>query len=133
MPKNVKSLKNSERNTESVKKRDLVLKMDGTIYGKAVKLLGDCNFTIQCYDGVERLCHLRKKIKRDERIQLGSIVLVGLRDYQDSKGDIIFVYTREDEMELRKMEEIPSDSKDDLGNEEDDMGDDKGSFNFEDI
>ncbi len=109
MPKNVKSLKNSERNNDVVKRREMVLKMDGTVYGKAIKLLGDCNFTIQCYDGMERLCHLRKKIKRDGRIQLGSIVLVGLRDYQESKGDIIFVYTREEEAELRKMEEIPID------------------------
>jgi translation initiation factor 1A len=132
MPKNVKSLKNSERNTDSVKKRELVVKMDGTVYGKAVKLLGDCNFTIQCYDGIERLCHLRRKIKRDERIVLGSVVLVGLRDYQDAKGDIIFVYSREEEMELRKMDEIPSESNDDLIDDDSDVQKDD-TFDFEAI
>jgi translation initiation factor 1A len=53
------------------------------------------------------MCHIRKSIKRSEKVIVGSIVLVGLRDYQDQKGDIVFVYSREHEMILKKTKEIP--------------------------
>jgi len=83
MPKNTKSKKNSDRKNEvQVNKKEIVLKFQNTEYGKVVKLLGDCNFTVKCADKIERLCHLRKGIKRDERVLINSLVLVGLRDYQ---------------------------------------------------
>ena len=131
MPKNTKSMKNSSKRSEQVKK-ELVIKFEDTEYGRITKLLGDCNFTVKCFDDKERLCHLRKKIKKGERALVNSLVLVGLRDYQDSKADIIYVYTRQQELELKKMgEEI------DNGSSEPDMFgeeiDENVEFDFEEI
>lgn len=107
MPKNVKSKKNSDKKQVKAK-REIVFssQVEYTVYGQAKKILGDCNFMVQCFDGIERLCHIRKKVRRDI-VQLDSIVLVGLRDYQDGKADIIFVYNREEINELKKLNEIP--------------------------
>lgn len=87
-------------------KNELLFKIDGSIYGQVTKILGDCNFMVFCFDGMERLCHIRKSIRR-QTVCMGSIVLVGLRDYQDNKGDIILVYSREHVAELKRLKEIP--------------------------
>lgn len=133
MPKNEKSKKNSEKGEVVKKNREMIYAKDieGTVYGKAVKILGECNFTIFCFDGHERLCHLRKTIKRSEKIVLDSIVLVGLRDYQDSKGDIVYVYSRDQESILKKANEIPNLSNNDDKN--DSENDEDTGFDFDNI
>lgn len=135
MPKNVKTKKNSDKKQVKVK-RQIVLssEIEHTVYGQAKKILGDCNFIINCFDGVERMCHIRKKIKRDI-VQLDSIVLIGLRDYQEEKGDIIFVYTRDEVNELKRLNEIPENAGVGrlLGDEEDNKEDQEIGYNFDDI
>ena len=109
MPKGDKGRKNGTTRTVREKaKSELLLKFDGTIYGQCIRILGECNFTVFCFDGVERLCHLRKKVKKGEKVEVDTIVLVGLRDYQDDKGDIVFVYNKEHTSQLKAMREIPS-------------------------
>lgn len=106
MPKNEKSKKNSAKRTVN-QRRDLFLKNEypGTEYGQVLKALGDCNFQVKCSDGIERLCHLRKSLKRNN-VNLEAIVLVGKRDYQNEKGDIVYVYTYEESTKLKSMGEI---------------------------
>lgn len=113
MPKADKSRKNgSSREPKEKASEEIVLKkdIDGTVYGHVTKILGDCNFTVYCFDGVERLCHIRGSVKRgkDRKVELDGIVLVGLRDFQDNKGDIIYFYTKEQTIFLKNMKEIPS-------------------------
>merc|ERR1711913_271755 len=42
-----------------------------------------------CFDGVKRLCHIRGKLRKKVWINQSDIVLIGLRDYQDAKADVI--------------------------------------------
>ena len=113
MPKDAKSRKNgsTRKPSESVK-GEILLKSDvdeDVVYGQTTRILGDCNFMVMCYsDGKERLCHLRKAVKKGEKVTIDTIVLVGLRDYQDEKGDIVYVYKKEHANELRQKKEIPS-------------------------
>lgn len=106
MPKNAKSKKNSAKR-EVQEKRELLLKerLPGTIYGQVARALGDCNFTVVGEDGVSRLCHLRKSIKR-QFVLADGIVLIGVRDFQVDKGDIVYVYLHEEATKLRQMGEI---------------------------
>lgn len=106
MPKNAKSKKNSAKRSVQ-EKRELLLKehLPGTIYGQVARALGDCNFLVLGDDGISRLCHLRKSIKR-QFVLADGIVLVGLRDYQVDKGDIVYVYLHEEATRLRQLGEI---------------------------
>lgn len=137
MPKNAKSKKNSSKREVS-SKRDLLLceDVEGTAYGQVVRAQGDRNFTVRFLDGKERLCHVRKSQKRNF-VNVEAIVLVGMRDYQDEKGDIIYVYSYEEATKLKHMGEITfnlasvaiADSDDDQGDEkEEDV-----AFEFDDI
>jgi translation initiation factor 1A len=50
---------------------------------------------------------MRKKVW----VNQGDIILIGLRDYQDDKGDVIHKYTPEEARELKKLGELPTDVK----------------------
>jgi initiation factor 1A len=135
MPKDTKSKKNGSARKPVTIKDDMVLAADveGTVYGQTTRILGDCNFMVLCFfDGVERLCHLRKSAKKGEKVAVESVVLLGLRDYQDSKGDIVYVYRKEQAALLRQKREIPSKVIIQQEFEEEEQNDDTG-FDFETI
>ena len=139
MPKSDKSKKNgSSRKPAQKAEESIVLScnVDGTTYGQVIKVLGDCNFTVLCFDGRERMCHVRKSIKKQKnRAENDSIVLVGLRDYQEDKGDIIYIYTKEQVSILKRMKEIPSStvSASNMDSIENDEDEDENGFVFDDI
>jgi translation initiation factor 1A len=142
MPKSDKSKKNgsSRQPKENVSADTIVLSsnVEGTSYGQVIKVLGDCNFTVLCFDGRERLCHVRKSTKRKQkgnRAENDSIVLVGLRDYQDEKGDIIYIYTKEQVSILKRMHEIPTvtSSNPDTMDDDDNDNDEDNGFVFDEI
>ena len=106
-----KDVANKNKENKGVKKitRELLLSsnVEGTIYGKVVKVLGNCMFTVFGYDGVKRICAIRKIGKKKPRVELDNVVLIGLRDFQEGRGDIVYVYTPEECSQLKKMNEIP--------------------------
>jgi translation initiation factor 1A len=134
MPKNAKSKKNgSVRNPVESIKGELLLKIDGSVYGQTTHILGDCNFTVMCFDGSERMCHLRKGVKKGEKVCVDTVVLIGLRDYQDNKGDIIYVYSKEQVNQLRQLKEIPTRISSGQDTEENKENADETGFDFDTI
>lgn len=111
MTKKTKSVANCNKKNKIDSKidRKLLLKIDGSIYGKVVTVLGQCRFTILCFDdGRERQCLLKSSIKKKVKIEVDDIVLVGTRDFDsDSKGDIIYKYSPIEIESLKKLGEIP--------------------------
>jgi translation initiation factor IF-1 len=74
-------------------------------------MLGGSNCHVKCVDGVTRLCVIRGKFrgkgKRDNVLSVGSMVLVGIRDYESCKGkdkletcDLLEVYRESDKTRL---------------------------------
>ena len=83
--------------------QNMILPATTDVLGVAVKLLGFDRILVRCQDGHERLCRIRGKIKRRVWIREGDIVLVSPWDFQsESKGDIIWRYTRAQADYLRK-------------------------------
>jgi initiation factor 1A len=82
-------------------------------YGIATKMLGNNMFHVHCIDNVVRLCHIRGKFtgrsKRDNMVELGKWVLVGLREWKEDKSqnkmqqsDLLEVYNDLDKQRLRE-------------------------------
>ena len=110
MPKNKgKGGKNRRRgkNENDYEKRELVFKEDGQEYGQVVKMLGTGHVEALCFDGVTRVCHIRGKMRKKVWINQSDIVLIGLRDYQDGKGDVILKYTPDEARNLKAYGELP--------------------------
>ena len=61
--------------------------------------------------GTKRLCHIRGKLRKKVWINAGDIILVGLRDYQDTKADVILKYTSDEARNLKSYGEFPDSVK----------------------
>lgn len=114
MPKNKgKGGKNRRRgkNENENDKRELVFKEDGQEYAQVIKMLGNGRLEAVCFDGTKRLCHIRGKLRKKVWINQGDIILVGLRDYQDGKADVIMKFFPEEARLLKSYGEIPESAK----------------------
>lgn len=101
-----KKQKNGGREEE---RRDLIFREDGQQYGSVTKMLGDRRIQVFCFDNVERIGLIRKALR--VWINVGDIVLVSLRDFQDSKADVIHRYTPEEARTLVSYGELPESTK----------------------
>jgi translation initiation factor 1A len=125
MPKNKgKGGKNRRRgkNENEAEKRELVFKDDGQEYAQVVKMLGNGRLQAYCFDGQMRLCHIRGKMRKKIWINAGDIILVGLRDYQDKKADVIQKYNADEARNLKRYAELPDNVKINEGGEDEDGG-----------
>merc|ERR1712100_714406 len=118
MPKNKgkggKSKRKGKNSGHEGSKRQLIMKVEGQEYAQVTKILGNCRVHCTCFDGVDRLCHVRGKFRRRVWINRDDIVLVGLRDYQDDKADIIHRYTLEEARTLKSLGELPAKARIDV-------------------
>lgn len=92
-------------------KRELVFKEEGQEYAQVVKILGNGRLDVQCFDGEKRLALIRGKLRRRVFIVLQDILLVSLRDFQDSKCDVLQKYTPDEARELKKYGQLPETAK----------------------
>eukprot|EP01112_Ceratiomyxa_fruticulosa_P007372 TRINITY_DN1909_c0_g1_i1.p1 TRINITY_DN1909_c0_g1~~TRINITY_DN1909_c0_g1_i1.p1 ORF type:complete len:151 (+),score=33.65 TRINITY_DN1909_c0_g1_i1:240-692(+) len=113
MPKNKgKGGKNRRRGrNDNEEKRELQFKEDGQEYAQVIKMLGNGRLEALCFDGTKRLCHIRGKLRKKVWVNQGDIVLVGLRDYQDDKADVILRYNADEARSLKAYGELPEHAK----------------------
>jgi len=138
MPKNKgKGGKNRRRGkNDGEEKRDLQFKEDGQVYAQVLRMLGNGRLEAQCFDGVKRLAHIRGKLRKKVWISPGDILLLGLRDFQDTKCDVILRYSPEEARTLKSYGEIPDATKINeaiVEVEDNEMSGDEGGFTFDDI
>lgn len=95
------------KNENEEEKRELVYKEDGQEYAQVIRMLGNGRLEAQCIDGKKRLCHIRGKMRKKVWVAQGDIVLLGLRDYQDEKADVIMKYTADEARVLKQYGELP--------------------------
>mmetsp|Transcript_2257 Transcript_2257/g.5101 ORF Transcript_2257/g.5101 Transcript_2257/m.5101 type:complete len:146 (-) Transcript_2257:100-537(-) len=145
MPKGAKGKggKNRRRGkNDSDEKRELIFKEDGQEYAQVLRMLGNGRLEAQCIDGVKRLCHIRGKMRKKVWVNTGDIILLGLREYQDEKADVILKYLADEARSLKAYGELPdsirindTDMLDEDGTKDDDYFDfgDEGDVDVEDI
>lgn len=81
-------------------------------YGFVTKKLGGSNFSIKLHlQEREVIGHIVGKLRRGNNkksnwVDVGSVVLLGMRDFQDKKVDILYVYSPEEVRKLKKSGEI---------------------------
>jgi len=127
MPKNKgkggKSKRKGKNKNDEGEKRELIFKEDGQEYAQVARVLGNCRVEAYCFDGTTRMCHVRGKFRKKIWINRDDIILIGLRDYQDGKADIIHKYTSDEARTLKAYGELPEKARinesSDLINDED--------------
>lgn len=100
-------------------------------------MLGNGRLEAYCYDGVTRLGLIRGKMRKKIWITAGDIILVGTREYQDSKVDVIHKYNADEARSLKAYGELPDNARInetavDMSMDQND-DDDACAFEFDDI
>nr|QBK88010.1 MAG: translation initiation factor 1 [Marseillevirus LCMAC202] len=99
-------------------RRPLPTAESGEMYALATKMLGNRRLTVKCADSKERLGIIPGKYKgRRNWVNVGMLLLLNIRDYQDDKADIIYIYDAQDAKRLHRRGELGG-----LGDEEIDKG-----------
>ena len=86
-----------------------------------------------CFDGQTRLCHIRGKMRKKVWVNQGDIILIGLRDFQDSKADVILKYTSDEARRLKAQGELPDNTQINVADKIGEADDDDIPFDFEEI
>lgn len=81
---------------------------DDQMFGRIIKVLGNCNLLVYCEDNRERICHIRGKMRSRTFVHTGDIVIISTREFEkDNKGkiprgDICHKYDTKHHSALRK-------------------------------
>ena len=87
--------------------KQLRFKEDGQEYAQIIKMKGNCRFDVKCFDGKERMAVMCGSMRKRQFVNLRQVVLVSLRDFQDSVCDIIDSYDDNQVRDLKELKEIP--------------------------
>eukprot|EP00747_Dinoflagellata_sp_TGD_P161542 gnl/TRDRNA2_/TRDRNA2_178105_c0_seq1.p1 gnl/TRDRNA2_/TRDRNA2_178105_c0~~gnl/TRDRNA2_/TRDRNA2_178105_c0_seq1.p1 ORF type:complete len:152 (+),score=1.36 gnl/TRDRNA2_/TRDRNA2_178105_c0_seq1:209-664(+) len=88
-------------------RRELIFKEEGQEYAQVIRMLGNGRLEAKCINNKTRLCHIRGKMRKRMWVSVGDIVLLGLRDYQDDKADVILKYSADEARSLKSHKELP--------------------------
>jgi len=80
---------------------------EGEMFGIADQLLGASKIKVMCEDGQSRVGRIPGKIKKRMWIREGDLLIVAIWDFEPSKCDVRFRYTRTQAMNLSKKKKIP--------------------------
>jgi len=87
--------------------KQLRYKEEGQEYAQITRMKGNCRFDVKCFDGKERMAIMCGGMRKRKFVNLQQVVLVSLRDFQDSVCDIIDSYDDNQVRELKEKKEIP--------------------------
>jgi initiation factor 1A len=110
MPRN--NNKNTKKRTVENDERKLYEKNEETEYAIVTKKLGSGRFSVKLNienkEVMARLCGKFRKgsMKKNNMVDVGSIVLVGIREYEEGAVDIVYVYNAQEVRTLRKNKSI---------------------------
>jgi len=104
-------------------------KETGQEYAQVTRMLGSGHLEAQCFDGKTRVCHIRGRMRKKTWIAQGDIILIGLREFQDDKADVIHKYSADEARRLKAEGQIPDAAKLNTTDKMDD--DDSCVFDFE--
>ena len=115
------------KNSDSDSKKERFVpepnKAEGTCVAKITGICGDCRFkgfvvTEQGVQNREILFHLPKSSRKYGRINSGCYILASIRDFDQTRGDILFTYRDNQLSYLKNRRHIPDSVEVDEFNEE---------------
>lgn len=117
-----------KKNQGETVKRVLETKCDAEEYAKITKLLGDRRVTMILTDKMSTMGIIPGRYRKRVWMNVGDIVLVNKRDFQNDKSDILHKYSSDEVKKLHKMREIPDFFMDGIFKCENDLQDNNLTF-----
>lgn len=88
-------------------KHEIIVKEENQEYAIVQKMLGNERIEALDIQGIKRICHIRGKLKKKVWIGVGDVVLIGIREFQNDKADIILKYSTDEARILKKIGQLP--------------------------
>ena len=109
MPKNTGRGGNKRKKWKKPVQEDRELRFanESEEYAQITKILGDGRFQCKCSDGIERIAHVRGKMRKRVWLANGDIILVSLREFEPEKCDVVEKYKDKELTKLKSNGEIP--------------------------
>ena len=109
MPKNKggKKFKRGKKGKDEEHKKLDILKEEGQEYARVLERKGGPILSVQLLTGETVLGVIRGKLRKRMWMSPGDIILVGIRDFQSDKVDVIHKYSYEHSRQLVKTNQIP--------------------------
>jgi translation initiation factor 1A len=99
--------KKAKNNTEDTTNTFLPKRLEGQTYAVVIKMLGNRRLLAKCEDEKERLCIIPGKFKGKRYwVSIGNLILLNIREYQDDKYDVIYIYNANDFKKLKREGEL---------------------------
>lgn len=93
--------------TEEISIKHVPICEENQRYAYVTKMLGGSRLLANSADGKERQCHIPGKFKGKRYwISIGMLVLLNIREYQDNKSDIIYIYNADETKRLQRKGEL---------------------------
>lgn len=112
---------NRKRNNADKADSEFPWAEDQQMYGRVERMLGSSRMRVTCSDKTERTATIRGSMRKRAWINVGDIVLISTREFEedgsDSKVDVIYKYSQEHVRYLRRVGELKS--LDAVGEDED--------------
>ena len=100
--------KNQKKKKKTVvEDREVRFKDESEEYAQITKILGDGRFQCKCTDGIDRIAHVRGKMRKRIWLGNGDIILVSIREFENEKCDVVEKYKEKEVAKLKKEGEIP--------------------------
>ena len=112
--------------------RELRIKEESEEYAQITKILGDGRFQCKCADGVDRIAHVRGKMRKRTWLANGDIILVSIREFEQEKCDVVEKYKEKEVAKLKSVGEIPDTMVLVNSGEKEEKNDDEGGIVLED-
>jgi len=93
---------NKENNQEGEEVLRVRLPKEKEVIGIVEQRYGGVRMLVKCMDGKARNCRVPGRYKRKLWLREGDVVLVKPWEFDDSKGDVIFKYTKAATQWLKK-------------------------------
>ena len=110
MPPNKKGGKNYKKGKHADDGPMIYERLEGQMYARIIKVLGNCNLLVFCNDGRERICHIRGNMRKKVWMNVGDIVLISIREYgkeeagKIGRGDVCAKYDHNVILKLRQKD-----------------------------
>jgi translation initiation factor 1A len=95
------------KNQQNESKKLDILRGDDTQYAKVLERKGGSLLSVRLLSGETVMGVIRGKMRRRVWMNINDIILVGIREFQDNKVDILHKYPEEHIRQLVEMGEIP--------------------------
>lgn len=87
---------------------ELVTAEPGQVYARVTRMLGGNRLEAACMDSKTRQATIRGAMRKKMWVATGDIVLLSLREYQDSVADVIYKYSLAAARKLQTAGELPA-------------------------